>query len=215
MINDSGQGVRIFLADDHPAVLDGLSTVFAGNGHVVCGVAVSIQEALDTIDGCKADIAVVDLSLCGESGLDLIALLKERNIPVLVYSMHEDSSTLQRALDQGAAGYVAKREASDVLLEAVRQVLEGKQYISPRVAANFDPDSSVAGTTWNTGNYTEREKQIIALLGQGEQTIEIAERLGISVRTVETHCSRIIIKLNLDGMKALRKYAISESRLMT
>ncbi|MBU1003153.1 MAG: response regulator transcription factor [Proteobacteria bacterium] len=213
------QGARIFLADDHPAVLDGLAILLAQDRHLICGTATSRDEVLAAIDGSGADLAIVDLSLCGESGLDILPIMLERGIPVLVYSMHEDAATQQRARDRGARGYVSKREPSEVLLDAVRQVLAGKRYTSPRAAANLDPNSPesvspVLGETRQTRIFSEREQQIWSLLAQGEGNAEIAAALNISVRTVETYCTRMITKLDLDGIKSLRKLAISESRLI-
>ena len=118
------KGVRIFLADDHPAVREGLSLRLLQEGFVVCGEAENRASLLAGIDPSRADIALVDLTLCEENGLDLIADLRARDIPVLVYSMHEDADTVRLALARGACGYVAKRETSAVLVEGVRGVLE-------------------------------------------------------------------------------------------
>ncbi|BBD09544.1 response regulator [Desulfovibrio ferrophilus] len=213
------QGARIFLADDHPAVLDGLTLLLAQDNHVICGVATCLEEAMAAIDESRADIAMVDLSLCGESGLDLIPVMVERNIPVLVYSMHEDAATQQRAADQGASGYVTKREPSGVLLEAVHRILAGERYVSPRAAANLEAGAPaqgvpLSGNSVNTKTFSERERQIWTLLAQGESNVDIAAALKISVRTVESYYTRMMAKLELDGIKALRKLAISESRLI-
>lgn len=203
-------GARIFLADDHPAVLDGLKLLLAQDRHTICGEATCRAEMLERIDASTADIALVDLALCGESGLDLLPELLVRDIPVLVYSMHEDADTLRRALDRGASGYVTKRETSAVLLEAVRRVLGGERYLSPRIAASFGVEA--LNNTGQSGPLSEREQQILDLLASGETNADIAATLGVSGRTVETYCSRILVKLSLDGMKALRKYVIQRAR---
>jgi DNA-binding NarL/FixJ family response regulator len=206
MTPPTGQGARIFLADDHPAVLEGLALLLAQEHHLVCGEATNQAEVLERLDASAPDIALVDLALCGESGLDIIPLMQDRGIPVLVYSMHEDQVTLKRALKCGALGFVTKREPSAVLLEGVRKVLAGESYLSPRVAACFGAET--ADSLGQGGPLSEREQQILDLLARGEANADIAATLGVSGRTVETYCSRILIKLSLDGMKALRKYAI-------
>ncbi|EKO38648.1 MAG: response regulator (CheY-like receiver domain and HTH DNA-binding domain containing protein) [Solidesulfovibrio magneticus str. Maddingley MBC34] len=200
------RGPRIFLADDHPAVREGLTLRLLQEGFVVCGEAENRATLLETIDASQADIALVDLTLCGENGLDLIDELRLRAIPVLVYSMHEDAETVRMALDRGARGYVAKRETSVELVAGVRRVLAGQRYLSPRVAAALaacpQPPAAQAGAL------SDRERQTLGLLSRGEGNAEIAAALGVSVRTVESYYSRILTKLDLDGMKALRKYAI-------
>lgn len=205
-------GVRIFLADDHPAVREGLTLRLLQEGFVVCGEAENRAMLLAGIDASRADIALVDLTLCGENGLDLIADLRIRGIPVIVYSMHEDAETVRLALDRGACGYVAKRETSAVLVEGVRLVLAGQRYLSPRVAAALEASPPLVPAAGQAVALSERESQILELLSQGEANTEIASALGVSVRTVESYYARILVKLHLDGMKALRKYAIRQYR---
>lgn len=199
-------GIRIFLADDHPAVREGLTLRLLQEGFVVCGEAENRAALLATIDASWADIALVDLTLCGENGLDLIHDLRGRGIPVLVYSMHEDAETVRLALEKGADGYVAKRETSAELVAGVRRVLAGQRSLSPRVAAALAASPQPAAAP--TGALSDRERQTLERLSRGEGNAEIAAALGVSVRTVESYCSRILTKLDLDGMKALRKYAI-------
>lgn len=223
MTRNPDSGGRIFLADDHPAVIDGLKLLLAQDRHTICGEATCRAELLERIDASAADIALVDLALYEESGLDLLPELLARGIPALVYTMHEDVVTLRRALDCGASGYVTKREPSAVLLEAVRRVLAGERFISPRVSASAGaPGHAQAQTPGVSGQggqggqvipLSEREEQILDLLRCGVSNAEIAGSLGVSVRTVETYFSRIIIKLSLDGMRALRKAASLRPRL--
>lgn len=207
MTPPTAASARIFLTDDHPAVLDGLSMLLALERHTICGVASSRAELLERLDGSGADIVLVDLGLCDESGLDLIPELCGRGLPALVYTMHEDGSTVRRALERGASGYVTKRETSAVLLAAVAQVLQGERFISPRAAASLQGCAETAPDA-PARSLSEREQQILALLARGETNADIAATLQVGVRTVETYYSRMVDKLNLDGMKALRKYAI-------
>jgi DNA-binding NarL/FixJ family response regulator len=199
-------GARVFLADDHPAVREGLTLRLLQERFEVCGEAENLAGLLAAIDGSRADIALVDLTLCEESGLDLIPELRRRGIPVLVYSMHEDAETVRRAFARGATSYVTKREASAVLVDAVRRTLAGEHYVSPRIAAALE----AARDLDMAASLSEREHQTLTFLARGEANADIAAALGVSVRTVESYCARILVKLNLDGMKALRKYAIRD-----
>jgi DNA-binding NarL/FixJ family response regulator len=205
---NSKTGMRVILVDDHPAVRQGLALLFTQAGHTICAEAESRAETLALLDASRADIAIVDLSLGDESGLDLMKDLRERGVPVLTYSMHENFETIERAFGAGANGYVSKREASEVLLRATQEILKGRRFISPRAAQCLA--SSVLPPQEGHGGIplSERETQIMHLLGQGDSNAEIAASLAISVRTVESYFSRIIDKLGIYGMKELRKYAI-------
>lgn len=205
---NTGTGMRVILADDHPAVRQGLALLFTQAGHTICAEAENRAETLALLSASRADIAIVDLSLGDESGLDLIADLRKRGVPVLTYSMHEDFETIEKAFGAGANGYVSKREASEVLLRAAQEILKGRRFISPRAAQSLAssvlPPQEVHGDV----PLSERETQIMHMLGQGDSNTEIAASLAISVRTVESYYSRIIDKLGIDGMKELRKFAI-------
>ena len=197
---------RIFLADDHPAVRQGLAMLLTQHGHAVCGEAESRAQALAMIDARGADLAIVDLSLGEDSGLDLLPDLAARDVPVLVYSMHEDPETIERAFAAGAAGYVSKREISEALLEGVGEVLAGRSFIGQRAAQALA--GRLVGGEKDARTLSEQEKQVLRLLGQGDSVADIAVALNLSARTVETYCARIREKLGLGGMKALRKHAI-------
>jgi DNA-binding NarL/FixJ family response regulator len=200
--------VQIFLIDDHPAVRDGLKLLFSGASYRVCGEAENSVEAFERIGASGAELAVLDLSLGDESGFDLIAGLCRLGIAVLVYSMHEDAATIEKSFRLGATGYVTKREKSDVLRLAVADVLAGKRYVSPRAAQSMTDRALSSSPVKQECLVSERERQVVALLGRGESNADIAAALAISIRTVETHFVRIIAKLKLDGMKELRRYAI-------
>ncbi|WP_300160884.1 response regulator transcription factor [Solidesulfovibrio sp.] len=207
-MNDAAaSGTRIFLIDDHPAMRNGLSLLLRQVGHTVCGEAGCRQELLDRLDGSGAAVALVDLSLAEESGLDLIDDLAARGIPALIYSMHEDRGTIERAFARGARGYVAKREVADVLLTAIEAVAAGERYASPgalrslagRVLSPYDGEEAAL---------SRREEQILDGLGRGETSAEMSRSLNISAHTVETYYGRLIRKLGLSSMKELRKFAI-------
>jgi DNA-binding NarL/FixJ family response regulator len=199
--------VRVFLVDDHPAMRGGLSLLLRQVGHTVSGEAGSRAELAELLGGSDADVALVDLSLAEESGLDLIGDLSARGIATLIYSMHEDRGNIERAFALGARGYVTKREVADVLLEAIEAVAAGRRYASPGVKESLagrvlEPDEGA------TAALSQREEQILDRLGGGESSAEIGRALTISAHTVETYYGRMIRKLGFTSMKELRKFAI-------
>jgi DNA-binding NarL/FixJ family response regulator len=204
---------RVFLIDDHPAVRHGLGLVLASQSHTICGEAGSVGETLAWLGSATADIALLDLSLGEESGLDLIAALRQRGVATLVYSMHEDSAAIRAAFAAGAKGYVSKREMADVLLAAVGELLAGGRYVSALAARNLNAPTvkSGAGADLMLATLSEREQQILAMLGRGESNNAIAQVLAISVRTVETYFGRIAAKLSVGGTRELRRYAIKSA----
>lgn len=206
MNNDTTTTVRIFLIDDHPAVRQGLKLLLSQEGYAVCGGAGSSGEAHRQDSLTTAHLVLLDLSLGEENGLDLIEQFRSEGRGVLVYSMHEDAGTVQKAFSAGANGYVTKREASDILLTAVAEVVAGRRYVSPQAAQSLA--SKALSRDSAPPLFSQREQQILDLLGQGEPTPDIAGALAISNRTVETYYTRLIDKLQLSGMKALRRYAI-------
>lgn len=194
----------IFLVDDHPLVRAALAQLLAGAGHALAGQAGSRSETLAHPGLAACRLVVVDLALGEESGIGLIQKLREQGRAVLVYSMHEGSNVIRRALDAGAAGYVTKREPAQALLDGIQAVLAGGRYLSPRVQEVFKdlgPRDVLSG----------QQQQIYRLFGRGLANEEIARQLDISVRTLESYCARIMDKLGLDGMKELRQQAIRDA----
>lgn len=200
----SADSPGIFIVDDHPLVRDALAHLLAGAGFAVSGEAADEREALahPALESCR--LAIIDLSLGAASGLALIRRLRTLGLSVLVYSMHEESNVILRALEAGAGGYVTKRETAPSLLDAVRALLADSRYLSPRVEAalrDLPPTESLSG----------QQRQIYRLLGQGYSNEEIADRLSISVRTLESYCTRIMDKLGVQGTRELRRQAIRDA----
>lgn len=206
MDNAVAPGVRVILVDDHPVLRNGLSLLLTQSGHVVCGEAGSRAELLAVIDGSRAEVALVDLSLAEESGLDLLDDLKARGVPTLIYSMHEDSQSIERAFGRGASGYVTKREVEDVLLSAIAAVAAGQRYTSPEVRRSLA--DRVLSPEKEEVALSQREEQILYGLGRGETIVEMSQAFNISFHTVETYYGRLLRKLGLASMKELRKFAI-------
>ena len=199
---------KVLLIDDHPAVRHGLGLVLASAAHTICGEAGSIADAVELLASDPAEIALLDLSLGEESGLELIAPLREHGMAVLVYSMHDDGKTIDAAFGAGANGYVSKREMAAVLLAAIDEVLRGGVYVSPMTAQGQAKTPARVAQAMRQETLSERENQVLSMLGNGESNAAIAAKFAISVRTVETYFERISAKLALDGTRALRRYAI-------
>ncbi len=208
------QRIQVLLVDDHPAVREGLAVLMAPEGITVCGEAGGRADALACVEKHRPDLAIVDLSLDGEDGLTLITDLHQRGIPVLVYSMHRDPRHVQAAVAAGALGYVTKREFRGVLVQAIREIAPGRRFLSPSATAALAEsvaDSSASGVE----KLSPQERQVYELLGQGADTPDIAAALGITSHTVESYYSRILIKLDINGMYKLRRQAIAHLQKQT
>ena len=211
MSEGQARRARVFLIDDHLAMRSGLSLLLTKSGHVICGEAETRAELLARLSGAQADVALVDLTLGDESGLDLIDDLLAQNVAVVIYSMHEDRKTVERAFVAGASGYVTKREVADVLLTALDQVLAGNLYASPRATKSLANRFLVPNEN-TEATLSLREEQIITMIGRAETSEEIADTLHISIHTVKTYYARIIEKLGIAGMKELRKLAVQRNK---
>ena len=209
MFASPSPGFQIFLVDDHVMVRQGLATVLVQAGFAICGQAGDLCGALGHLELPSADLAVVDLSMGEDSGVELIQALCVRRLPALVYSMHEDSNVVRSAFAAGAMGYVTKREVASCLIEAVRCILAGRQYISPRAGLGLVSQSLGPTAPESTPEFSEQQQRMYELLGEGLGTDEIAQRLRVSPRTVETYGARMIEKMNVSGMKELRRRAIA------
>jgi DNA-binding NarL/FixJ family response regulator len=213
--NGSRNGaVRVLLVDDHPVVRRGLRDVLSTEpGLDVCGEAADPREALKLLSEIECDLAIVDLSLQGPSGLELIKQLRSQypDMAVLVCSMHDEALFAERALRAGARGYVQKQEAADQVLTAVRRILGGHFYLSSAMT------DRLLGTATGTGagteedpvfRLTDRELEVFELLGQARGTRQIAEQLHLSPKTVESHRENIKRKLDLANHNELMRRAV-------
>ena len=194
---------RILLVDDHPIVRQGLAQLINQEKDLeVCGEAVDRAEALAAIKQQPPSLAVVDLSLRSSDGLDLIKDIREQapGLPVLVLSMHDESVYAERALRAGARGYIMKQEALEKVLQAIHRILAGDIYLSEKMQMRLlRAVTSVHGDAGASpvARLSDRELEVFQLTGQGLGTREIAGRLGLSIKTVESHYARIKQKLNL------------------
>ena len=205
---------KIFLVDDHPLVREWLTNLIHQQPDLaVCGEAENAPEALQAIARLKPEIAIVDISLHGSSGIELIKDLKTIRPPVavIVLSMHDENLYAERALRAGARGYIMKRETAKNVIAAIRSVLEGNLYLSKRLMVLF-AEKFVEGSAATAGPSIEqlsnRELEVFQLLGQGCETRQIAESLHVSMKTVQAFCARIKEKLKLASATELLREAI-------
>ena len=205
---------RVFVVDDHPLVRESLVTLIGRQPDLlVCGQAGDSATAFAAMLREPADVAVVDLTLPGESGLELIKKLQALSpVPcVLVLSMHDESFYAERALRAGAMGYVMKQEATDKVIVAIRQILQGRPYVSSELADKFTQKYSrtgAAGDLSRVGRLSDRELDVFRLFGLGFETKRIAQDLNISMKTVQAHCAGIKEKLGLDNANELIREAV-------
>lgn len=206
----SSKTYRVFLVEDHAVVRQGLAAMISAESDFeVVGDVSSVSEALAEIPAAKPDVVLVDLSLGDGSGLDLIRKLATvaPGVPTLVLSMHDEKVHAPRALTAGAKGYVMKHEATDRVLEGLRTVAAGGRFISDDVAKRIEEGSSGEVRT-PVEKLSDREFQVYQLIGQGIGPGEIAKRLGLSVKTVETHREHIKDKLGLANGRELVRHAM-------
>lgn len=183
---------------------------------VVCGEVQTEREARAAIRALSPDIVIVDISLAQGDGLELVRDVHAQRpeLPMLVLSMHDELIYAERLLAAGASGYIMKHAASDQLLIALRQVLSGDVYLSESLAANLGR-GGVQGTSGGSGSgdpierLSNRELQVLSLIGRGQSSREAADSLGLSVKTVETHRQSLKRKLNLLTNAQLLQYAIN------
>jgi DNA-binding NarL/FixJ family response regulator len=200
---------RVFLIDDHPLVREWLANVINQQSDlIVCGHAEGREGCIEAMEKKRPDVAVVDISLKDCSGFDLIIEIKARlpRVEVVVLSMHDSPLYARRALRAGATGYVVKRETTRKICAAIRGVLNGTPYISQE--SEPAPESAVAREDVDLALLSDRELEIFRFLGLGNSTRQIAESLGISIKTVQVHCGNIREKIGIHGATELLSTAV-------
>ena len=211
--SNESKSIRVLLVDDHPIVRRALEHIIGKEDDMtICGEAGDAADGLEAVLDLKPDLAVVDISLKGKSGIELIKDIRARKIrmPIVVLSVHEETTYAERALSAGAQGYIGKDEAPKVIVAALRKVLGGDVYVADAIAARLfartgsgrvDPREDAVSSL------SDRELEVLEMIGQGRGTRDIASRLNLSVSTVETHRANIKAKLNLAGGSELARYA--------
>ena len=206
---------KVLIVDDHPILRKGLTLLINQEPDLfVCSEAENAQMALESLDNVVPDMAIVDISLPGIDGIELIKELRLRHkeMPVLVVSMHDEALYAERSLRAGARGYIMKQEALEKVLVAIRKVLEGEIFVSERITTKMlEKFVSVEGVSQAASPIdllSNRELTVFRLIGQGHKTRQIAERLHLSIKTVESYRAHIKEKLKLGDGTDLLKYAI-------
>jgi DNA-binding NarL/FixJ family response regulator len=205
---------KVLVVDDHPIVREGMTLLINREPDLtVCADAEESNAALQAIDSFRPDLAIVDISLPGRDGLELLKLIraKDPQMPVLILSMHGETIYAERALRAGANGYIMKQEATDKVLVAIRRILNREIYVSEHIAKRMlrrfanarerDERSPLDGLS-------DRELEVFRRMGEGQSTRQVAEELHLSVKTIETHQARLKEKLSLRSSRELVQYAI-------
>jgi DNA-binding NarL/FixJ family response regulator len=206
---------RILIVDDHPMMREGLATRIASQSDMeVCGEAADVNEAREMIQAVDTDLAIIDIALKEGHGIDLIKWIKAHceAVKTLVVSAYPETLYAERSLFAGADGYINKQECQDNVIDAIREVLKGKRYLSSemtqrllrRAFGSGSPETSVDPVT----TLSDRELEVFQLIGQGLSTAEIAAQLKRSVHTIESHRERIRAKLDLKSAAELIRHAV-------
>jgi DNA-binding NarL/FixJ family response regulator len=206
---------RVLIVDDHPAVREGLALRIARQPDLeVCGEADDIGAALRLVEDLEPDIAVIDISLKTGSGIDLIKRIRahHESVRMLVWSMHSEQLYAERALRAGAMGYITKEQATEQIITAIRRVLDGKLFLSEPTAElllnRVVGSNEQAVARLPVENLSDREIEVFRLIGQGLGTQQIAARMHLSAKTIETYRARIKEKLNIASATDLVRRAL-------
>jgi DNA-binding NarL/FixJ family response regulator len=205
---------RILVVDDHPIVRQGLALLINREPDlVVCGEAEEATGAMHVLASARPDVMIVDISLNGPDGLDLLKNIRltHPTLPVLILSMHDESIYAERALRAGANGYIMKQEATEKVLVAVRRILNGEIYVSDSIANRLLKHYITGSGSLrqsSIADLTDRELEVFRLIGEGHGTRQIADELHLSVKTVESYQAHIKEKLSLRSSRELMQHAI-------
>ncbi len=208
--------IRVLLADDHAVVRAGLRGILDDTGDIeVAAEAANGQEVLARVREGDFDLAVLDMSMPGRSGLELIKLVKAEKPKLrnLILSMHSEEQYAVRALKAGASGYLSKESAADQLVAAIRRVAAGGAYVSPETAERLALGAARGGDALPHTRLSDREFQVFQLIASGRSITEIAQQLTLSAKTVSTHKTRLMEKMGLANQAELIRYALEHKLL--
>ncbi len=203
--------IRVLIADDHNIVRQGMKRVLSKTPDIeVVGEASTGQEALDKIWAEKFDVVILDISLPGRNGLEILRQIKahQPKLQVLVLSMYPEEQYAVRVLRGGAAGYLTKESDKSELIEAIRRIAQGKKYITPALAEMLADELEPSADKAPHERLSDREFHLLCLIAKGKTTKEIADDLALSMKTVGTHRARILEKMGMKSNAEITHYAI-------
>jgi two-component system, NarL family, invasion response regulator UvrY len=203
--------IRILVADDHAVVREGVKRIVTDTSDlVVAAEAGQSQEVLSKVAARTCDVVLLDISMPGRSGLEILQQLKRAHpaLPVLVFSVHPENQYALRAFKAGASGYLTKDSIPEELVTAIRKVVRGGRYVSPSLAEHLVLEVTTGSDKPPHASLSDREYQVLCLLASGKTVTEIAKELSLSVKTVSTHRSRILAKMHMKTNAELMHYAI-------
>jgi len=203
--------LRFIMADDHPVVLKGLKEILSESfNKAIIDETTTGYELLRKVQNNQYDLVLLDISLPDINGLEVLKEIKKKKpkLPVLIISMYLEEQYALRAMKAGAQGYVTKRSASDELVLAVRKILAGKRYISPAFAEKMLFDFESDAEKLPHQSLSDRELQVLCMIGKGKAVNQIAEELHVSANTVRTYRTRILEKIGVKGTSELIHYAV-------
>jgi len=208
--------IRVLLADDHTIVRAGLKEILANTGDIaVAAEATNGQEVMAQIRARSFDVAVLDMTMPGRSGIELIKQVKDEKpkLRILVLTMHSEEQYAVRALKAGASGYLTKEAAADQLVAAIRRIAGGGAYVSPETAERLALAAAPRAEAVPHTLLSDREFQVLQMIAGGRTVGEIAKRLSLSVKTVSTHKTRILQKMGFSNQAELIRYALEHKLL--
>ncbi len=203
--------IKILIADDHAIVREGMKQILSESPDlVVVAEASTGQEVIDKIDKDDLDLVVLDIAMPGRGGLDILKEIKSLSpkLPVLILSMYPEEQYAVRVLKSGASGYLTKESAPVELVKAIRQISQGKKYISPSLAEKLAVDLEISPDRAPHETLSDREYQVMCMIASGKTLKEIADTLSLSIKTISTYRSRILEKMNMKTNAELTHYAI-------
>jgi len=205
--------IRILVADDHSVVRQGIKQIVADDpGMEVVAEAATGQEAVDLVLATPFDVVILDIAMPGKSGLDVLRELKAANpnLKVLVLSMYPEEQYAIRSLRDGASAYLTKGSPPEELIQAIKTVAAGKRYITPSIADRLASYIEESSERPPHETLSDREMQVLVLIGSGKLVTEIANELKLSVKTVSTYRSRILMKMGMESNAQLIRYALQQ-----
>lgn len=206
--------IRIGIADDHTIVREGLKQLLGAEKDLtICGEARNAAEVLELIRAMVLDVLILDMSMPGRSGIELIRQVRVEcpKLRILVLSMHEEEQYAVRAMKAGASGYLTKESASSQLVQAIRKIAVGGAFITPAVAEQLALGLMSQNDEPSHTSLSDREFQVFRMIAAGLSVSEIAAELNLSVKTISTHKARLMLKMNLGNNTELLRYAIAHN----